>query len=211
MADLAELQRRAYGPDSTPEQRAAAEAELAALRAPAPEPAAEVAPPPTPRRTVLPWTLIALALVAAVAIAVVALSLPRDSLDVFERAQTEQDRGAPAAMYSPFPGLVGTVRPEPTSVRLLGTEGEWAVYAYRTYDGLVCTWTALRDGGTGACATPEQFAGTGTSSTANVGPDTLTVLWGPTGDARLYALPLEEVYRQGLEPRPAAPVPSPAG
>lgn len=211
MSDLAELQRRAYGPDSTPEQRAAAETELAALRAPATEPAADVAAPPAPRRTLLPWTLIALTLLAAIAIGVVALSLPRSSLEVFERAQTDEDLGAPGAMFSPFPGLVGTVRPEPGSVRLLGSEDEWRVYAYLTYEGLVCTWSALGEGGSAGCANPEDFAVRGVSGTTTIGPDTLTVFWGPTGDARLYALTLEEVYRQGLEPRPAAPEPPPAG
>lgn len=222
MTELAELQRRAYARESTAEERAAAERELAALRASMDarreiealhaslaatqpidtEPAQFGIPEhwsvPHPHPAAL-WMLAALSLAGAVASSV----LPaRPSLEVFDRPATAADRGGPEWLGRTS---IGEVSAGP--MRWLGADRGWNIYGILTDDDRVCLWVADPTSGNGGCTSLTAFetGGLGIGAKRADEPEYLTVFWGPTGDARLYELPIEEVLRSGLESLPRAP------
>jgi hypothetical protein len=149
----------------------------------------------------MPWALLASGLALAAAIGVVGGSLPRPSLDVFALLQSGADRAAPDALYAPAPGVTGSTRPDAGTVRLLAEQDGVRVFAYRTFDDLVCAWAGDGDRAVTGCADPDV------ASTAGLvlAGDSLSVFWGPTGAPRIYELPLGLVYDAGLEPEPSAP------
>lgn len=179
MPGLAELQRLAYARESTPEERAAAEAALAALREPprVDEPFTVPAlAPARPPRMLLAALLGAAAGAGLVATVAVAFVPPAAALDVFERPATAQDALGPQWAF-----LGGVVQ-----VRLLAVDDGRQVFGYLDEAGEVCI--ALVDGAlaNGTCTSVDEFARHGLALTsydreAMDRIDRVRVTWSPDG------------------------------
>lgn len=179
MSRLVELQRRAYARESTPEERASAEAELAALRET--KVADEPFGIPSWSASRAPRLLLALLLGASVGTGLVAtvnatFVPPATALEVFDRAATAQDAGAPRWAF------VGGA----SQVRLIAVVRQRQVFAYLNDAGEVCI--ALVDGAlaNGTCTSAEQFARSGLTLTsydreAMQRINRVVVTWGPDG------------------------------
>ncbi|MCU1410693.1 MAG: hypothetical protein JWR04_1400 [Rhodoglobus sp.] len=167
MSELEELRRRAYGRPVSAADAAQAQAALQLLadRVRMPEP-----PPPVEAPAVASVPARGKLLLAAAAALATGIALaPTPSLDVFAADQ----QGVPA-----WPGAPAG----DDGIRWLGSLGEWDVFGLITAGGNICV-TAFADGasGGGSCTSRAAFAVNG----LELGADTLTVQWGPKGEARL--------------------------
>jgi hypothetical protein len=172
-----ELRRRAYARDSTPEQRAAAEAELA-RRMPAPRGAGFTLPP---LRTWAVPRLLLTALLGAIAglglVATVSATFlpPAVALEVFDRPSTDADAAVPE-----------WVARDAVEARWLAVEASWSLFAYRTASGEVCVAAVkLSTGGGTSCTPAERFVREGLQLTVYAREpgrvDRFTVAWHPDG------------------------------
>jgi hypothetical protein len=204
MAGLAELQRRAYARDSSAQERAEAEAELALLRGRiATE--FELPRPPLWSRPHRLWML-GLVVAALLGGAIVAgAQHPPSSLLLFERTQDSRDLEAPTWLpVTSYHNRVGD-RPDLSSLRWLTSVDEWEVYVYLTETDGLCLRTASGLSGGGKCTSLEAFERYGivySFATRPVAdPDYISIFWGPTGAPRVYDQVPEELYRAGVEGR----------
>lgn len=204
MPGLAELQRRAYARDSTPEQRAAAEAALAVLRGRG----GTRFEPPHPTLWLRPRRLWILGIVVAAVLggAIVAgAQHPPSSLLIFERPQNSRDLQAPTWLpVTSYHNRIGD-RPDLSSVRWLTSVDEWDVYVYLTATDGVCLRTASGLSGGGRCTSLAEFERYGIVHSFARRPvadtDYISIFWGPTGEPRVYDEVPEELYRTGVEKR----------
>lgn len=225
--DLAALQRAAYGPDSTPVERAAAEAALQARAVPTasatlPEPAAPTqlpehvegrgtddadlpfSVPPVHRTPRFAAAIAALAVAASVAFvgASTIAATPRSSLEIFDRPQAEQDLGFP------FATIDLDVIPETT--RWIGNLGDDRVAVALEEHGWICSLQASADNssiGSAGCISPVAFARSGLLLESDGDGQSHTLYWGPEGGSRSYDLSAFELDRRGIEPYPSAELP----
>lgn|GEM_PF-4391911 len=187
--ELEELRRRAYGRPLSETDAATAQAELQRL-ADGERDATTWSPTRAPavasvgrRGTLLlgAATLVAAALATGIALA------PTPSLDVFAAPQ----QGVPT-----WPGAPAG----DDDIRWLGSLGPWEVFGLITSGGNVCV-TAFGEGDSagGSCTSRAEFAMNGLKLRTSVAtiPGSLSVQWGPRGDASLFDVPSTQLDAVG--------------
>ena len=219
---LDDLKRRAYSGDG--EDARAAQIELAQLAPPVQREQDGIEPPTlspslpfTSSRRLRGWVA-ALACGALIA-ATATVTAPRSSLLVFDRAATgidaEMQTRVPPGSVRAFPRPLGLplidaywdVIPVAGSARWLGESQGYDVFGYlgegvEPVEGpVVCLGITQAPALLVVWCVPEdEFARTGIQEYRQSRPVDkivhLTVLWGPTGDARIYDRPLDEVTQR---------------
>jgi hypothetical protein len=127
-------------------------------------------------------TAIALVAVAGFVVTAFVLDATRDSLEVFDRVQTDAELIV-GNQVTAFDGL-------PETLRLLDDRDGWKAYGYKNVEGQVCLYIITGSLRSGTCASPSDFRDEGLGL---IGSDfefdeetdswrALVFTWGPTGD-----------------------------